>query len=230
MAKILIIDDDERLTTLLSEYLPRFAFDVTVAHDPDAGLRLLREGRPDFVALDVMLPGRDGFQVCREIRASSWVPIIMLTARGETNDRIVGLELGADDYMPKPFDPRELVARIHSVLRRAQPPEAAATRLCSGELVVDLQRAAARLGERDLGLSGTEFEILALLMRAAGETVSRERIAVDVRGIEWNSLDRTIDVLVSRIRQKLGEDSRRPKYIKTMWGEGYRFIESVSHD
>ena len=229
--KILLIDDDVQLTALLSEYLPSFGFDVVVADDAEAGLRLLTSDRPDLVALDVMLPGRDGFQLCREIRGFSRVPIIMLTARGGTSDRIVGLELGADDYLPKPFDPRELVARIHSVLRRTVPAAApAAVRLRAGDLLLDLQRATAQLGDRELGLSRTEFEILSLLMRSPGETVSRERIAVDVRGIEWDSLDRTIDVLVSRIRQKLGEESRRPKYIKTMWGEGYRFIESVAHD
>lgn len=244
--KILIIDDDRELNSLLAQFLPRYGYEVLTATRPDEGLALLKESRPSLLILDVMLPGKSGMDLCAEIRRSSQVPIIMLTARGATNDRIRGLELGADDYLPKPYDPRELVARIQSILRRAKTGAgdeaqesagaAAGQALGSGapaeeldeerigDLVIDWVRGAARIGDRDLNLTTAEFEILSLLVRNAGRTLSRDEIAQAVRGSAWDAVDRSIDVLVSRVRHKLGDDSRHPRYLKTMWGDGYRFV------
>jgi len=221
---ILIIDDDRELNGLLSQFLTRFGHEVIAASRPDEGLALLRERKPSIVVLDVMLPDRDGFEVCREIRRESQVPILMLTARGETNDRIHGLELGADDYLPKPYDPRELAARIQSVLRRAPRERAPEAIEKIEDLAIDWTKGTAQVNGQDVGLTGAEFEILALLVRKAGETVSRDQIAQTVRGSAWDAVDRSIDVLVSRLRHKLGDSSRQPKYLKTMWGDGYRFV------
>ena len=222
MIRVLIIDDDQRLGALLTEYLGRFNFDVTTAAHPEAGLRALKSSDPDIVILDVMLPEMDGFAVCRRIRESSRVPIIMLTARGEVTDRIVVLELGADDYLSKPFEPRELVARIQAVLRRG----VAATDevLKAGPLEVNWTTRSARLDGRELDLTSAELELLGLLMRNRGRVLSRDRIMDETRGVDWDAYDRSIDVLVSRLRQKLGDDAKRPRFIRTIRGSGYRFI------
>jgi DNA-binding response OmpR family regulator len=222
MTHVLLIDDDARLGALLTEYLGRFNFEVTTATHPDAGLRALRGGDPDIVILDVMLPQMDGFAVCRRIRESSRVPIIMLTARGEVTDRIVGLELGADDYLSKPFEPRELVARIQAVLRRGAG--AADEILKAGALEVNWTTRSARLDGRELDLTGAELELLGLFIRNRGRVLSRDRIMDETRGVDWDAYDRSIDVLVSRLRQKLGDDAKRPRFIRTIRGSGYRFI------
>lgn len=220
--RVLIIDDDERLGALLTEYLGRFNFEVTTAVHPEAGLRALRSGDPDIVILDVMLPEMDGFAVCRRIREFSRVPIIMLTARGEVTDRVIGLELGADDYLPKPFEPRELVARIQAVLRRGVT--GADEVLKAGALEVNWTTRSARLDGREVELTGAEFELLGLLVRNRGRVLSRDRIMDETRGVDWDAYDRSIDVLVSRLRQKLGDDAKRPRFIRTIRGSGYRFI------
>jgi len=222
MTRVLIIDDDERLDALLTEYLGRFDFSVTSATDADAGLRALRSVQPDILILDVMLPGMDGFAICRKVRESSAVPIIMLTARGDVMDRIVGLELGADDYLPKPFEPRELVARIQAVLRRGQSREADVLRV--GALEVNWTTHAASLDGRDLQLTGAEFELLGLLVRNRGRVLTRDRIMEETRGVDWDAYDRSIDVLVSRLRQKLGDDAKQPSFVRTIRGTGYTFI------
>jgi DNA-binding response OmpR family regulator len=227
--RILIIDDDRELNGLLAQYLPRHGYEVLTATTPQEGMETLRAKNPNLVVLDVMLPEKNGFEVCIEIRRFSQVPILMLTARGDTTDRILGLEIGADDYLPKPYEPRELAARIQSILRRtAATPHSPAPESkippTNGKLFIDRVKNLAYLNGKDIGLTTTEFEILSLLTLHAGETVSRETIAKTVRGIEWDAIDRSIDVLVSRVRHKLGEDSRNPKYLKTMWGNGYRFI------
>jgi DNA-binding response OmpR family regulator len=220
--RVLIIDDDERLDTLLTEYLGRFNFDVHTFAHPEAGLRAMRGVDPDIVILDVMLPDMDGFTVCRKIRETSRVPIIMLTARGDVMDRIVGLELGADDYLPKPFEPRELVARMQAVLRRGRSEAADAVRI--GALEVNWTTQSARLADRDLELTGAEFALLGLLVRNRDRVLTRDRIMDEIRGLDWDSYDRSIDVLVSRLRQKLGDDAKRPSFIRTIRGSGYRFI------
>jgi DNA-binding response OmpR family regulator len=208
---------------LLTEYLGRFAFRVRTAAHPDAGLRLLKSEPPDIVILDVMLPDMDGFAVCRRIRESSRVPIIMLTARGEVMDRIVGLELGADDYLPKPFEPRELVARIQAVLRRGKPSEDDEV-LRVGALELNWTTRSARLSGKELVLTTAELELLGLLVRNRGRVLSRDRILDEIKGLDWESYDRSIDVLVSRLRQKLGDDAKRPAFIRTVRGTGYSFI------
>jgi two-component system phosphate regulon response regulator OmpR len=219
---VLIIDDDEGLNTLLTEYLGRFGYLVRTATHPDAGLRALRTENPDIIILDVMLPDMDGFAVCRKVRETRRVPIIMLTARGDVMDRILGLELGADDYLPKPFEPRELVARMQSVLRRGN--SVADEHVRAADLELNLATRTARLRGSLVPLTSAEFELAALLVRNRGRILSRERILEEIRGHDWDSFDRSIDVLVSRLRQKLGDDARNPAYVRTVRGAGYLFI------
>jgi DNA-binding response OmpR family regulator len=226
-AAILVIDDDKELAELVKDYLAGFEFRVLVANHPNAGMDLLRSGRPDLVILDVMLPGRNGFEVCKEIRGESRVPIIMLTARGDVSDRVLGLGLGADDYLPKPFEPRELVARIESVLRRVRPGPQGHTARADG-LAVDLRGRSAILDGRALDLTPMEFDILAFLLRHPGEVLGREAINAEVKGMDRDPLDRTVDVVVGRLRHKLGDDPRNPRFIKTVWGTGYLFTATVA--
>jgi DNA-binding response OmpR family regulator len=221
--KALLIDDDRKLAALLTEYLLRFEIQLQHAANGDDGLRQLRLDPPDCVLLDVMLPGKDGFEICREIRGFSDVPVIMLTARGEVADRIVGLEIGADDYLPKPFEPRELAARIQAVLRRKQAPVRGEILRC-GDLEVDMSRRSARRGTEDLRLTALEFDALAIFARYPGTVLHRERLVDLLKGGEWDPVNRSLDVLVSRLRQKLGDDPQVPRYLKTVRGTGYLFL------
>ncbi|MGC4118524.1 MAG: response regulator transcription factor [Myxococcales bacterium] len=221
--RVLIIDDDEDLDALLTEFLGRYQLAVTTAAHPDEGLRALKASPPDLVVLDVMLPGMDGFAVCRKIRETSHVPIIMLTARGEVADRVLGLELGADDYLPKPFEPRELVARIQAVLRRG-PGAGPSEKLRVRGLELDVGAREATLRGKLLNLTTAEFELLALLVRHKGRVLTRERILDETRGLDFDSFDRSIDVLVSRLRGKLGDEPKSPTFVKTVWGRGYSFV------
>lgn len=226
---ILVIDDDRKLNDLLTSYLRQFGMEVLTATHPDEGLTIFRKRAPALVILDVMLPGRDGLTVCREIRRESPVPIIMLTARGDLPDRVAGLELGADDYLAKPFEPRELVARIQTVLRRAgdgkQPgPALKANRIRAEALTVDLRGRTAWLDGKPLDLTTTEFEILALFLQEPGLVLSRDQIMDRVRGTDWEAFNRSIDVAMSRLRHKLHDDPKRPRYFKTVWGTGYLFL------
>ena len=229
LKKILVIDDDSKLNNLLIEYLGQFGFTVLTAVHPVNGLEILEKDCPDLVVLDIMLPGMDGFEVCREIRKSSDVPIIMLTARGEVTDRIVGLELGADDYLPKPFEPRELVARIQSILRRGKM-QTNASRLVFHDLIVDADRHLVTLSGETIDLTTMEFEVLLLLVKNAGKLMIRDRILDNTHHLDWDSFNRTVDVLISRIRQKLKDDPKRPRWIKTIWGSGYKFIGNEESD
>jgi DNA-binding response OmpR family regulator len=224
MAKILLIDDDEKLGGLLGNYFSRFDLELSTATLPSVGLEKLRQEQPDLVILDVMLPEQDGFEVCRSIRKSSSVPIIMLTARGEVTDRIVGLEIGADDYLPKPFEPRELVARIQNVLRRSgdNTPEDGVLRYQG--LEVNPEKRAARLDDQELELTTMEFQLLALMAANPGKVYSRDDILNELRGIDAQLFSRSVDILVSRLRQKLGDTAKHPRFIKTVWGAGYTFI------
>jgi DNA-binding response OmpR family regulator len=217
--RVLIIDDDERLNALLEDYLGRFGFSVRAETHPEAGLRALRSDPPDLLVLDVMLPDIDGLTVCRKVRESSRLPIVMLTARGDVADRIVGLELGADDYLPKPFEPRELVARMQAVLRRGARDEDDV--ITVGPLEVDRTRRSVSLQGAPIALTTAEFELLALLARNRGRVLSRDRIMDALRGVDWEAFDRSIDILVSRLRQKLGDDARHPTFIHTIRGVGY---------
>lgn len=224
---ILVIDDDKELTELVRDYLAGFGFRALAANHPNAGMELLRSEKPDLVILDVMLPGRNGFEVCRDIRSESRVPIIMLTARGDVSDRVLGLGLGADDYLPKPFEPRELVARIESVLRRVRPGPPGQTALADG-LAVDMRGRSAALEGRPLDLTPMEFDILAFLVRHPGEVLGREAINAGVKGMDRDPLDRTLDVVVGRLRHKLGDDPKNPRFIRTVWGTGYLFAAQVA--
>ena len=226
MANILLIDDDQRLGGLLREYFARFELQLAHAQHPREGLRAFADQRPDLVILDLMMPEMDGFDVCREIRKTSDVPIIMLTARGDVMDRIVGLELGADDYVPKPFEPRELVARVKNVLRRTHVVGAAAEvdMLRFEGLSIDPARHTATLEERPLELTTMEFELLVLLASNGQRTLHRDDILNHLRGLDATVFSRSVDIMVSRLRNKLGDDSKHPRFIKTIWGKGYRFV------
>jgi DNA-binding response OmpR family regulator len=222
-ATILIIDDDKKLNKLLTDYLGDFGFYTLSATHPNDGLKKLKQKTTDLVILDVMLPGMDGFEVCKTIRQQSAVPIIMLTARGELTDKIVGLELGADDYLPKPFEPRELVARIHSVLRRANKIDD--TRPQSfGPLNIDFAKHSVRLDSESVELTTNEFTALALLARHPGKVFNRDQILQELRGIDCDAFNRSVDITMSRLRQKLNDDPKSPRFIKTIWGAGYVFI------
>ncbi len=218
---ILVIDDDERLRGLVAEYLGGRGFTVETAEDGERGLELLRSGTIDLVVLDVMLPGPDGFEVMREVRKSSRVPVIMLTARGDETDRIVGLEIGADDYMPKPFNPRELLARIQAVLRRVEIPREEPAVLSAGPIVIDADRRTVTLGDELVDLTTTEFEILRTLIANAGRVIPRERLMELARGEDFAAFERSVDVHISHIRRKLGDDPRHPSFVKTVRGIGY---------
>jgi DNA-binding response OmpR family regulator len=220
----LLVEDDARLARLTGEYLEGHGVRVTRASDGDRGLDEAHRFRFDVVLLDLMLPGRDGLQVCRAIRERSDVPIILITARGEEADRVMGLEMGADDYISKPFSPRELLARMHAVLRRARgqvgPPQKV---LRVGELVVDPIAHRATLGAMELSLTAYEFTLLRVLAERAGRVLSREQIMEAARGSSEEAFDRSIDVHISRLRHKLGDDPKRPKLLKTVRGVGYVF-------
>ena len=224
---VLIIDDDHKLNELLKDYLSPFGMTVLTSEHPDQGLTLFRQKNPSLIILDLMLPEKDGFTVCREIRKESTVPIIMLTARGDLPDRIVGLEIGADDYLAKPFEPRELVARIQSVLRRSdveRSHHSVGDRIQADELTIDLRKRTVLLKGHPLDLTTMEFEILALFLKNPEAVLSREEMMDRIRGIDWEAYNRSIDVAVSRLRQKLQDDPKRPRYIKTVWGAGYQFL------
>ncbi len=221
MQVVLVIDDDASLRALLTEYLENRGFSVVTAPDGPSGLARLRAGGVDLVVLDIMMPGMDGFEVCRAIRGDSRVPVIMLTARGEDTDRIVGLELGADDYLPKPFNPRELVARIRAVLRRGAPADDGDTTLRAAGIRLDPARREVTADGVPVDLTTTEFEILRTLLASAGRVVPRERLMELARGPEWAAFERSVDVHVSHLRRKLGDDPRAPERIKTVRGVGY---------
>jgi DNA-binding response OmpR family regulator len=220
--RVLLIDDDRRHSELLRSYCQRHDIDVDCAFDGEQGLRRLAATRPDLVLLDVMLPGKDGFALCREIRRRNRVPIIMLTARGDITDRVTGLTLGADDYLAKPFDPRELLARIQSVLRRTGPSSSTIA-LEFEHLRID---PVARLVVADghpVELTTMEYELLLLLASNPGRDFSRDDILAALRGIDAAILTRSVDILVSRLRSKLGDTSHAARLIHTVWGRGYRF-------
>ena len=219
---VLLVEDDSRLAQLTSDYLRRQSFVVTTASRGDRGLEEATRSRFDVILLDVMLPGMGGLEVCRELRRISDVPIIMLTARGEEADRILGLELGADDYLVKPFSPRELVARISALLRRVHGRSGPSTRpLRVGNLLLDPSAIQASLDGRELLLTAYEFNLLKALAERAGRVLSREQLMEMALGNAEDSFDRSIDVHISRLRQKMGDDPRRPRWIKTVRGAGY---------
>ena len=221
---ILLVEDEESITTPLAEALRREGFDPKVARTAAQALELGGRLRPDLVLLDLMLPDGSGFDVCRQLRASSSVPIIILSARGEETDRIVGLELGADDYVVKPFSAREVVARIRAVLRRASaPPDSDGGPIEIGGIRLDPAKRAATKDGQPLELSRKEFDLLALLMREAGTVVQRERLIDEVWDVNWFGSTKTLDVHVSALRKKLADDAAEPRYLHTVRGVGFRF-------
>jgi len=220
MQQILLIDDDIQLAELLGEYFARFDLQLISALTPSDGLIKLNKNKVDLVILDVMLPEKDGFEVCKEIRLHNAIPIIMLTARGDVMDRVVGLELGADDYLPKPFEPRELVARINSILKRSQHTQNQNGNLQFGALYIDTHLHEARLGETPLALSSMEYQLLLILANAAGDTLSRDDILNRLKGIDSDIYTRSVDIAISRLRQKLKPNH----FIKTVRGSGYVFV------
>lgn len=223
MDRILLIEDDMRLGRMVQEYLTSNGFYVTHVVSAREGLRLGKASQFDLVVLDLMLPDGDGLDVCREIRGVSAVPIVMLTARGDETDRIVGLELGADDYLPKPFNPRELLARIRAVLRRRHPA-AAAEVLRIGDLELDRGAREVRRKGEPIRLTGHQFDLLLALAERAGRVLSRDQLMEIVREHPLDAFDRSIDVHISRIRQAIEEDPRNPKWILTLRGSGYLFV------
>ena len=219
-ARLLIIDDDLRLHELLASYLRQHAFEVARALDGNSGLAMLDAEAYDVVLLDVMMPGIDGLEVCRRIRKKFEIPVIMLTAKGDETDRIVGLELGADDYLPKPFNPRELLARLRAVMRRARP-DAENERLQAGPIGIEIAARAVTLEGNAVDLTGIEFDILVALMRRAGRVVPRDSLLTEAGRGDVVVGERTVDVHISHLRQKLGDDPKGPRLIKTVRGVGY---------
>lgn len=228
MAKLLIVEDDFKLGQLVKTYLEKYGHQVVHAEKPSLGFKSLDNELFELIILDIMLPEMDGFQFLKEVRKTNDIPVIMLTARGEVSDRIVGLELGADDYLPKPFEPRELLARIESILRRSSntvnPKKEKTGEYKAKDLLVNFDRREAYLLEENLELTTMEFELLNLFINEKGKVLSRDDIMNSLQGIDSNIFSRSIDISVSRLRQKLGDKSKDAKYIKTIWGKGYMFI------
>jgi two-component system phosphate regulon response regulator OmpR len=230
--KVLIIDDDEKLRKLLKEYLEGNGFKVLTLADGSDVKKTLRKELPEIVILDIMLPGKDGLEVLKEIRTDDPIPVIMLTAKGDQTDRIVGLELGADDYLPKPFNPRELLARMKAVLRRAVPENRDQVRkkedtlLKVGGVTLNKAKQTLLIEDKELELSSTEYKILEVLMRHPNVVFSRDQLMNLARGRDFMAFDRSIDVHISKLRAKLEPDPRSPMRIKTVWGAGYMFIDT----
>jgi len=227
MSTILVADDEVRIVNLVRDYLTASAFEVVTAHDGKAALAQFRHERPDLIVLDLNMPGLDGIDVARAVRQEGNTPIIMLTARVQETDRIVGLELGADDYVTKPFSPRELVARVRAVLRRTQPTASSGALIRAGDLIIDPDKRAAYRDEHALGLTTTEFDLLLVLARTPGRVFSRMELLDRVQGVAYEGYERTVDVHIKNLRKKLEPDPRNPRYILTVYGAGYRFAEGA---
>jgi two-component system phosphate regulon response regulator OmpR len=227
-AEVLIIDDDTRLAAMLSDYLRSAGFSTRSAATGLTGLQEIARKAPDAVILDVMLPDHDGFEICRRIRAGSSLPVLMLTAKGEETDRIVGLELGADDYLPKPFSPRELAARLKAILRRTQGSAAISPNdvLRFGRLEIDRGQRSVRLDGGERSLTGYQFALLLTMAENAGRVLSRERLMELTKGEELEAFDRSIDVHISRIRAAIETDPKHPRRIITLRGSGYIFARN----
>jgi len=227
MKTILVVDDETRITQLARDYLDHAGFHVITAQDGLGALAAFKAEKPDLVVLDLGLPGLDGLDVTRALRKESNVPVIMLTARGEESDKLVGLELGADDYMTKPFSPKELVARVRAVLRRAESaPLAAQDVLRVLDLTLDIPRLRVTRGERRVELTPTEFELLATLVRQPGRVFTRAQLLDAVRGVAFESYERAIDAHIKNLRHKLEPNPREPRYILTVYGLGYKFADA----
>ena len=227
LTRLLLVDDDEKLCRLLGDYLRPLGYEVDAVHDGKTGLARARTGGYDAVILDVMVPGMSGFDLLRELRRTSDVPVLMLTALGDEVDRISGLEIGADDYLPKTFSTRELLARLRAVLRRsaaraAAAPDTLPAPVVVGPLWIDPAARTAALGDRPLTLTPVEYDLLLSLARAAGRVKSREQLLLEAADRDFEAFDRSIDVHISSLRRKLGDDPRDPTFIETVRSAGYR--------
>ena len=227
--KILVVDDEVDIVDFIEDYLMGEGYEVVKAYNGIEALDKTRQDLPDLVVLDIMLPGLDGFEVCKQMRTESAVPILMLTAKDTDVDKIVGLEIGADDYMPKPFNPRELVARVKAILRRThhqdyQPRNQTST-LKHKDLSIDAERRAATIGRRQLELTMKEFDLLLFLMQNPGHVYSRDHLLDSVWDQDSFVGVRTVDVHIRRLREQIEADARQPRYIKTVWGVGYKFTD-----
>jgi DNA-binding response OmpR family regulator len=223
--KVLIIEDDPDTVRLVELYLARDGHKVLAATDGLEGLRLAREAKPDLIVLDLMLPGMDGMEICRTLREESMVPIVMLTARVEEKDRLVGLDLGADDYVSKPFSPKELAARVRAVMRRTarEALDRGPEEISHGNVTVNVKRHVVRIGDNSVSLTPTEFRFVTLFVREPGRTFTREQIIDRVFGYDFDGFDRTVDAHIANLRRKLGVKRGSPEYIQTVYGVGYRF-------
>ncbi|HEV8535707.1 MAG TPA: response regulator transcription factor [Candidatus Limnocylindria bacterium] len=225
MKRVLVVDDEPKIVQLARDYLEHAGFQVVSAFDGKAALATARGERPDLVVLDLGLPVLDGIDVARTLRAESNVPIVMLTGRSEESDRLVGLEIGADDYVTKPFSPKELVARVRAVLRRSERPPAENEIIRAGEVTLDLPRMRATVVDRVIELTPTEFQLLATLAREPGRVFTRAQLLDAVHGVAFESYERAIDAHVKNIRRKLEPDPSAPRFLLTVYGVGYRFAE-----
>jgi len=230
MSKVLIIDDDKKHSELLKAFFERYGIKLTCAYDAEDGFKKMARVEPDLLLLDVMLPGKDGFEICREVRKKSNIPIIMLTARGDVIDRVSGLELGADDYVGKPFEPRELVARVQALLRRAEQVGSVMGALCFEGLTITTETRSVQVDGESVDLTSMEYELLLILARRQGRKLSRDEILSELRGIDAALLTRSVDIMVSRLRQKLGDSTKPPRFIQTIWGRGYSFVGVPAED
>ena len=222
MTKALLIDDDQKLGDLLKNYLKSYDIDLSAINDPRNAIDTINHLDPDLLILDVMMPHINGFELCKMIREESDTPIIILSARGESDDKVKGIDLGADDYLSKPFEARELVARIHSLLRRTQKDLAVRS---DPIFEVDQQRLEVSLNGNVLDLTTKEFELMDLFIKNPGVIFTRDEIIKEIKGIDAHLFSRSIDILISRLRHKIEDDPKEPKLIKTIWGKGYMFIE-----
>jgi len=223
--KVLVVDDDVKTVELVKLYLNRDGYRVLTAYDGNEALKLARENQPELIVLDLMLPGINGLEICRILREESDVPIIMLTALTTDDDRLTGLDLGADDYVTKPFSPRELAARVRAVLRRL-PGERGPEKIEHGELTVNFLKHEASLEGKPLNLTPIEFKVLGALVKEPGRVFSRAQIIEKALGYDFDGFDRTIDVHILKLRRKLEPDPRHPRYIKTVYGAGYKLMEA----
>jgi two-component system response regulator CpxR len=225
-AQVLLADDDVELAGMLTEYLEREGFAVTAVHDGEAAARLALSGSYQIVVLDVMMPGVNGFDVLRRIRAQSRIPVLLLTAKGDALDRVLGLEMGADDYLPKPFNPQELAARIRAILRRAKPDSPPGAPIAVGDVEIDSRARVARRSGQTINLTTVEFDLLEALLRSAGQVVGRDKLTRDVLGREFSPFDRSIDTHVCNLRKKIGLLPDGTERIKGVRGIGYLYAMS----
>ena len=230
MQTILVVDDEPKIATLARDYLEHAGFAVVTAGDGQTALTTVRQRRPDLVVLDLGLPGLDGLDVTRQLRRDSSIPIVMLTARDDELDKLLGLELGADDYITKPFSPRELVARVRAVLRRAERPPDAGETIRASDLVLDVPRMRVEVAGTAVDLTPTEFQLLATLAARPGRIFTRAQLLDAVRGVALETYERAIDSHVKNLRRKIEPDPRRPRYVLTVYGVGYRFADDRDAD